>query len=90
MTVSVSDAPAQPRRLTVRFEQTVDRLSLTYRSRHWGRGCALLVWLIGWTVGCVYLAGEVRANPNAANVMFAVPFWSSWIFVFFVVLKSFF
>lgn len=72
------------------MQQSGDRLFLSLRSRQWGRGCALLLWLVGWTVGCVFLAGMVRKDPKLFNILFAVPFWASWIFVFFLVLKSFF
>jgi hypothetical protein len=82
--------PAKPRRLTVALERSGDRLGLRCRSREWGGGGFMLLWLIGWTVGCVFLAGWVIRGPQLFNVLFAVPFWASWFFVFFMMLKSFF
>lgn len=49
----------------------------------------MLLWLIGWTVGCVFLAGMVIQDPQLFHFMFAIRFWSSWIFVSFQVLKVF-
>ncbi len=82
--------PARPERLSVRWEQSGDRLWLVHRNRGRGGGCFLTLWLIGWTVGCVFLAGMVIRDPKLLHFLFAVPFWASWVFVFALVLRSFF
>ncbi len=82
--------PAKPARLTIRFVESGDRLVFTYRRRGWGKGGFLLLWLIGWTVGCVFLAGIVIRDPSIQNILFGIPFWASWIFVFCWLLNTFF
>jgi hypothetical protein len=90
----MSDAPeikpARPERLSFRFAREKDRLALRFGRRPSGSGCFLVLWLIGWTVGCVFLAGMVIREPKIFNFLFAVPFWASWIFVFCVILNQFF
>lgn len=80
--------PARPKRLKTRFERAAGRLSIAYRRRD-PAGCFLVLWLIGWTVGCVFLVGLAIKEPKLMTVLFAVPFWASWIFVFCLVLKMF-
>jgi hypothetical protein len=81
--------PPRPRRPTVQVEHTPEGLSLSRRNRDWGVGSFLLLWLIGWTVGCVFLAGMVLNDPTLFHLAFAIPFWAAWLFVAFMVLKSF-
>lgn len=81
--------PARPRTLAIEFDRSADELALVYRSRRWGAGTFLLLWLIGWTVGCIFLAGNVIRDPTVFNLLFAIPFWASWVFVFCMVLKMF-
>jgi hypothetical protein len=81
--------PTRPQRIKVEFDRTGERLHLTYRRREWATGAFRMLWLIGWTVGCVFLARTVINDPQLFHFMFAVPFWASWIFVFCQVLKSF-
>jgi hypothetical protein len=82
--------PTKPARLHVQFEQSGDRLAFSYRHRGWGPGCFMLVWEIGWTVGCVFLVGLVVREPTWHNFLFAVPFWAAWFFVFAMLLNMFF
>jgi hypothetical protein len=89
-TTQGSAAPVKPARLKIRFVESGDRLAFTYRQREWGKGGFLLVWLIGWTVGCVFLAGLAIREPCIQTFLFAVPFWASWVFVFFVLLNALF
>jgi hypothetical protein len=53
-------------------------------------GIFMLLWLTAWTVGCVFLAREVVIKREPFMLLFALPFWSSWFFVFFMLLKAFF
>jgi hypothetical protein len=82
--------PARPQRSTVAVERSGDRLGFCYRSREWAGGGFMFLWLIAWTVGCVFLARMVIHEPRLFNILFAVPFWASWIFVFAIMLKTFF
>ena len=81
--------PTRPQRLKVALERVGERLHLSYRRREWATGTFLLLWLIGWTVGCVFLAGMVINDPQLFHIAFAIPFWASWVFVFIQVLKAF-
>jgi hypothetical protein len=87
--------PASPRRparrscLRTRVETSGQRLTIQYR-RFEASGCFLVLWLIGWTVGCVFLLGLVLTEPTLMHLAFAIPFWASWIFVFCWVMNSFF
>jgi hypothetical protein len=82
--------PARPRSLKVAFNRSGERLELRSRSGQWGGGCFLTLWLVGWTVGCVFLAGMVIREPRLFNFLFAIPFWVSWVFVFFLLIHMFF
>jgi hypothetical protein len=75
--------------LRTRVETSGQRLTIQYR-RFEASGCFLVLWLIGWTVGCVFLLGMVLAEPTLLHLAFAIPFWASWIFVFCWVMNSFF
>ncbi|HEY2251470.1 MAG TPA: hypothetical protein VGH74_10440 [Planctomycetaceae bacterium] len=79
--------PVRPQRVRIDLEQAGDRLHLSYRHRELAGGIFMLLWLTGWTVGCVFLAGMVINDPQLFHFMFAIPFWASWIFVFCQVLK---
>lgn len=79
--------PARPLLPKVRIDQSGGSLGLSYRRRQWHGGCFLILWLIGWTVGCVFLAGLVIHEPKLFNFLFAVPFWASWLFVFAMLLN---
>lgn len=81
--------PTRPQRVKVDFERNGEHLHLSYRRREWAGGTFMLLWLTAWTVGCVFLAEMVIKDPTLFHFMFAIPFWASWIFVFFQVLKSF-
>ena len=81
--------PARPRRLKFEFEREGDRLTMTRRSREWALGLFLLLWLLGWTVGCVALAVQVFNDPQPRTLLFAVPFWSSWLFVCGLIVAAF-
>lgn len=88
---ALPSAPARPRRLGVRFAQTGDALEMSRRSGGPAAGgCFLVLWLIGWTVGCVFLAVQVIREPKLFHILFGIPFWASWLFVFGLILKMFF
>jgi hypothetical protein len=70
--------PARPEKLTVDFYEEPDGIAI-HKKRGGGPGVFLLLWLIGWTVGCVFLGAEVVKNPAAGTIAFAVPFWASWL-----------
>jgi hypothetical protein len=72
--------PARPRRLTVEFYEESDALVI-HKKRGGGPWPFLLLWLIGWTVGCVFLLVNVLRDPNLGNLAIGLPFWASWLFV---------
>ena len=82
--------PVMPRRMRTKVVRTVEELRLRCRVREWGPGIFLLLWLTGWTVGCVFLAHVALTKREVFTLLFAVPFWASWVFVFFLVLRAFF
>lgn len=81
--------PTMPRRMRTEVERRGDELRLRCANRQWA-GLFLLFWLIGWTVGCVFLAGAVLVQRQLFMVVFAIPFWAAWVFVFSMVMRSFF
>lgn len=72
--------PARPETLSVEFYEN-DHGVLVRKNRGGGPSIFLLLWLIGWSVGCVFLAAELVNNPNISALLFAIPFWASWFFV---------
>ncbi len=72
--------PARPDRLTVDFYQEADTLMLRM-PRGGGPWHFMLLWLIGWTVCCVALLAKVLNAPAPWILVFALPFWTSWLFV---------
>jgi hypothetical protein len=76
-----STPPPQPRRLRVRVQDTPDGLMFRGRCGAWGLVVFFVIWLAGWTVGCVFLAHEVIVKPQLFTILFGIPFWASWFFV---------
>ena len=76
----MSPGPARPERLTVDFYEEPGTLVI-HKRRGGGSWLFLLLWLIGWTVGCVVLLVVVIANPTLVMFAFGLPFWASWLFV---------
>ncbi len=72
--------PARPNPLTVEFYKEADALMIRKR-RGGGPWAFALLWLIGWTVGCVFLIAQALKDPSIGNFAFALPFWASWLFV---------
>jgi hypothetical protein len=81
---------ARPLKCSVRVEQIDDVLLLRRRTGSFGTGLFLSLWLTGWTVGCVFLAGMVARQPTLEHILFAVPFWSSWVLVVCLLARCFF
>ena len=73
--------PPRPDKLSIDLIETPKSLTIVKRRGAGGGGCFLLLWLTGWTVGCVFLAGQVIADPNLGMLAFAIPFWASWFAV---------
>jgi hypothetical protein len=67
--------------LSTRIEEEGDALTLTAGDANWPAGIFMLLWLTGWTVGCVALLGAVLTQQEPFLILFAIPFWLSWIFV---------
>lgn len=70
--------PSRPETLTVVYLEEAGHLVI-----HKKRGCGsywfLLLWLTGWTVGCIVLAVNIFSDPSL--ILFAIPFWASWLVV---------
>ncbi len=80
----------KPQALTVDFRESADGMAIIARQTNGGAGRFLLLWLIGWTVGCVFLVGLVSDNPSIGNLAFAVPFWAAWLAVSVILIWTFF
>ncbi len=83
-------APTRPAKCSFRLEESPE--TLHYRARTGGIGGALfmVLWLCGWSVGCVFMAIEVWNRLEFFKFLFAVPFWAFWFFVTFLLLKTLF
>jgi len=73
--------PDRPKQLSFRSNIEADLIEVSLRTGSNAIGGFMLVWLTGWTVGCVFLFTRVREDPQLATLLFAVPFWASWLFV---------
>jgi hypothetical protein len=78
--LDVSQGPARPERLTVEFYEEPDTV-VVHKRRGGGPWAFLLLWLLGWTVGCVLLLVQILKEPSLGMFAFAVPFWASWLLV---------
>jgi hypothetical protein len=72
---------AEPRKCRVHVEEVGDDLLLRRRTGNYAVGGFLFLWLTVWTAGCVSLAGQVAREPTLEHILFALPFWSSWLVV---------
>ena len=80
MSTEQSYFPAKPEETLSEVVQSPQGFAVKI-GRERGPGCFLLLWLIGWTVGCVFLVGLVIKEPKLGNFLFAIPFWASWLAV---------
>lgn len=76
-----TDAPPQPRKLKVRLDGLPDGFAFRLWNPQLGLVAFLFLWLIGWTVGCIFLGIQVWNDPQLGMVLFGIPFWISWFFV---------
>ena len=70
----------KPMTLRTRVVQTDDSLLLIAKPNK-ASAIFLILWLIGWSAGCVTLAAQVIANPSIGIIAFSIPFFASWFFV---------
>lgn len=75
------DAPPQPRKLKVRLDDLPHGFAFRLRNPQMGLVAFLFLWLIGWTVGCVFLGIQAWNDPQLGTVLFGIPFWISWFVV---------
>lgn len=66
--------------LPYQLEKTGAQCVATWRHFSWVV-LFILLWLAGWTVGCVALAGAVFIGGHFAMIPIALPFWGGWILV---------
>lgn len=76
-----SSPPPQPKQLSFYASIESDRLELKLPSSSRAIGCFMLVWLTGWSGGCGFILWRYLTEPELETLLFAVPFWVSWIFV---------
>ena len=85
-----TEKPVRPSRLTVQAEHPIDGLLLSRRNVEMVIGLFLLFWLVGWTVGCVSLAGKFMEDPTLLFFLVPIlPFGAGWIVGFCMLLNSF-
>jgi hypothetical protein len=77
-TTPAETVPSRPETLTVVYLEEAGHLVI-HKKRGGGSYWFLLLWLIGWTVGCVILAVNIFSDPSV--ILFAIPFWASWLVV---------
>lgn len=76
---SAEPVPAPPRPKT-RVEQVGDTLTLRRRTGHIAITAFMLVWMSGWTAGCIALVHQAIMEPSTQFVAFCVPFVIGWFF----------
>src|SRR5262249_7619339 len=57
--------PPRPTVMKTAIAEAEDEVRLQLRSRQWGTALFLGIWLLGWTGGCLALAGKVWQEPSA-------------------------
>lgn len=72
--------PAKPEKMRSQIQQNPNGFALVVGNEK-GPGVFLLLWLIAWTVGCVFLASAAIKQPSVESILFGIPFWSSWFAV---------
>jgi hypothetical protein len=72
---------AMPLRCSTHVERFADELALRRRTGSSALGTILLLWLTGWTVGCVHLAVQALERTDPISIIIGCPFWSAWIIV---------
>src|SRR5689334_7292162 len=75
--------PPKPAWLTVEFYRDAESIVI-HRRRGSPVAWFLVLWLSGWTIGCVALAGQVVREQTWQMLLFALPFWASWWVVFLI------
>lgn len=83
-------SPVKPRKLKAVVERAPGSMRVRFHTKQFGPGCFLVLWLTGWTVGCVTLAVKLATDPTIYHALFALPFWASWWFVAYQVNRMFF
>jgi hypothetical protein len=79
--VSQATEPAEPQRLSVHVQRAGDSITLINTQRQWAIAAFLMVWLTGWTVGCVFLLGALLSKFSLVMLLFALPFLAAWLVV---------
>lgn len=87
---SASLPPPRPRRMKARYQVTDESMRISYGRKQWFLIGFLLLWLTGWTVGCVALAVALFVRQELFVLIFGLPFWASWLFVASVLLGMLF
>lgn len=72
---------SRPQKLVSTLEDDGEALLWSCRAGRGVPGFFLLLWLIPWTAGCVMLGREAFVKREWFMLLFALPFWASWVFV---------
>jgi hypothetical protein len=72
--------PVRPHRLCTQLLELGDAITLHRRTGSFAEATFPALWLIGWTVGCVFLL-IVALSGERFLWLFGVPFWAAWFFV---------
>jgi hypothetical protein len=74
------DTPPRPRALASTVAEDGDAIAVSVREGSRGAAAFLAVWLVIWTVGCVFLAGEALTTLQLFDGLVCIPFWAGWVF----------
>lgn len=70
-------------------DETPERLRVRWRTGTLAIGCFFLVWMSGWTVGCVLITSVAMKDPKFVNVVGAAVFDTGWLFGFVMLVSQF-
>ncbi|MEM0915931.1 MAG: hypothetical protein AAGK09_15150 [Planctomycetota bacterium] len=81
--------PSRPVRCQTRIEELGDAVVLSRRTGSFGGSAFLVLWLVGWSVGCVFIL-SAALNGQHFLWLFGIPFWGAWVFVVASLLNTWF
>src|SRR6185369_14133350 len=70
-------------------DETPERLRIRWRTGTLALGCFFLVWMSGWTVGCVLITSVAMKDPKFVNIVGAAVFDTGWLFGFIMLVSQF-
>jgi hypothetical protein len=70
---------SKPLNCSVQIEDDGEGLVLQRRPGSSAGVVGLSLFLIVWTLACVFLARQAAQQPTLEHILFGVPFWASWV-----------